>query len=163
MKDDFPMEVFPPGAILKEELSARGWSQADLAAILGRPPRVVNEIIKAKRAITPETAHGLGEALSTGPELWMNLESLYQLSLVRVKHSAIARRARIFGRFPVRELQKRGWISGGSNLDGLERSLLAFFRMESLDTTCTAACALAWKDLKTCERFQSFYQVPALD
>src|SRR5258708_3684910 len=141
MKDNFPMEVFPPGAVLQEELNARGWSQADLAAILGRPPRVVNEIIKAKRAITPETAHGLGEALSTGPELWMNLESLYQLSLVRVKHSVVARRARIFGRFPVRELQKRGWISEGSNLDKLERSLLAFFGMENLESEFTIAHA----------------------
>ena len=60
MTTKIPAQVFPPGDRLKEELDARGWTQADLADILGRPARLVSEIITAKRAITPETAHGLG-------------------------------------------------------------------------------------------------------
>ena len=73
-------EVFPPGEFLKEELEARNWSQVELAEILDRPPRLISEIIAGKRAVTPETAKGLGEALGTGPEFWMNLESAWQLS-----------------------------------------------------------------------------------
>lgn len=75
-------EVFAPGDFLKEEIEARGWSQVELAEIVGRPAKVINEIIAGKKAITPETAIQLGEALGTGPELWMNLESRYQLSKV---------------------------------------------------------------------------------
>lgn len=130
---DLFLEAPSPGSVLEEELIARGWTQADFAAILGRPARLVNEIIKAKRAITPETAHAIGEALKTGPEYWMGLESAYRLSLVRVTASPIAHRAQIYGRFRVRELQKRGWIPDGASLQDLEAALLAFFGMRDLD------------------------------
>ena len=76
-----PAEVFPPGELLAEELEARGWTQTDLADILGRPHRLVNEIIAGKRRITPETAMGLAAALGTTAALWLNLESAYQLWL----------------------------------------------------------------------------------
>ena len=56
MVERTPTEVFPPGEFIKEELEARGWTQTDLAAILGRPFQLVNDIITAKRTITPETA-----------------------------------------------------------------------------------------------------------
>ena len=76
-------EVFAPGAFLRDELAARGWTQAELGEIMGRPTRLINGIIAGKRAITPDTAMQLGEALGTSPDLWMNLESRYQLSKVR--------------------------------------------------------------------------------
>ena len=49
-------EIFPPGEFLREELEARNWSQTELAEIMGRPVRLINEIIAGKKAITPETA-----------------------------------------------------------------------------------------------------------
>ena len=72
-----PAEVFPPGEFLKDELEAREWTQQELAEIMGRPPRLINEIVHAKRAVTPETAIGLAMALGTSAEYWMNLESQY--------------------------------------------------------------------------------------
>lgn len=72
--------VLPPGEVLKDELGARGWSQADLATILGRPPRVVSEIIRGKRAISPATASELARPLGTSAQLWLNLGSAYRLA-----------------------------------------------------------------------------------
>jgi HTH-type transcriptional regulator/antitoxin HigA len=100
-------EVFPPGELLREELEARGWTQADLAEILGRPPRLVSEIIRGKRSITPETAKGLAEALGTSPQLWMNLESAYQLSKVRQEDNSVAKRARLFEKAPIKDMVRR--------------------------------------------------------
>ena len=62
----------PPGEVLEEELEARGMTQKELAARIGRPAQAINEIIKAKKAITPDTAimleKALGiDALSSGP------------------------------------------------------------------------------------------------
>ena len=91
-------EVFPPGEILREEIEARGWTQTDLAEILGRPPRLVNEIIAGKRAISPETAQGLGDAFGTGAQFWMNLESAWQLSRVKEQDGDVARRAKLYER-----------------------------------------------------------------
>lgn len=132
-KPTTPVQTLPPGSYLREELERRGWTQNDLAEILGRPPRLVNEIIAAKRSITPETAHGLGIAFGTGPDLWMNLESQYQLSRTAPKEDAVARRAKIFGRFQIKEMQKRGWLRPVSSLDEIESEVKNYFGISSLD------------------------------
>lgn len=128
-----PAEVFPPGDFLSEELEARGWSQVELAEILGRPPRLISEIIAGKRAITPETAKGLAAAFGTSPQLWMNLETSYQLSKARIEEGEVTRRARLYGKFPVKELLKRGWIENSENFDVLEQRFLNFFGMTTVD------------------------------
>ena len=64
-KERTPAEVFPPGEFIKEEIEARGWSQVEFAEIIGRPPRLISELIGAKRAVTPETAKGLAAAFGT--------------------------------------------------------------------------------------------------
>ncbi len=125
-------ETFTPGEFLKEEIEARGWTQTELAEIMGRPARLINEIIAGKRAITPETAIQLGEALGTGPEIWMNLESQYQLSKVVLPNDRVARRANLYGHFPVREMIRRGWIEASDNIDVLEQQFLKFFSITSL-------------------------------
>lgn len=126
-------ETFPPGEFLKDELEARGWSQTEFAEVIGRPVRLVNEIIGGKKGITPETAVQLGESLGTGPELWMNLESQYQLSKVRTQDGVVARRAKLYERFPVREMIKRRWIEASQNIDVLEQQFRDFFGLQSLD------------------------------
>lgn len=126
-------ETFPPGEFLQEELDARGWSQTELAEIMGRPARLINEIIAGKRAITPETAVQLGDSLGTGAEVWLNLESQYQLSKVPASDGRVARRARLYERFPVREMVKRGWVAAHKEIDGIEAACRDFFELQSLD------------------------------
>lgn len=121
-----------PGRLLEEELEARGWSQTDFAEIIGRPHRVVNEIIAGKRAITPATAKEIAAALGTSAELWLNLEGRYQLARTPVEEAAIARRATLRGRYPVREMRKRGWIAGGTDVEQEEAAILSFFGVGSV-------------------------------
>jgi HTH-type transcriptional regulator/antitoxin HigA len=129
-----PAEVFPPGNTIREELDARGWTQGDLAEILGRPLQLVNEIVGGNRAITPETARGLGEAFGTGPEFWMNLETYYQLWRdPPAADDAVARRARLYEKAPVKDMVRRGWIESSSNVTVLEKRVLDFFHIASLE------------------------------
>jgi len=132
MNERKPAEVFPPGDFIKEELEARGWSQEDLASILGRPLRLVNEIITGKRGITPETAKGLGSAFGTSAQLWMNLESTYRLSLTDSKQDIIERRAALYAKAPVRLMIKRGWIEDSNSIDVLEKRLCNFFGLSDI-------------------------------
>lgn len=131
--DTTPAEVFPPGEFIREELDARGWSQADLAAILGRPPRLISELVAGKRAVTPETAKGLAQAFGTSAELWMNLESAYRLSRVRGTNDDVGRRARLYDRVPVKDLVRRGWIRHSANVEVLERQVLEFLAVKTID------------------------------
>ena len=45
--------------------------------------QVVNEIIKGKKAITPDTAIGLAKVLGIEAQFWTNLEANYQMTLAR--------------------------------------------------------------------------------
>ncbi len=128
-------EVFPPGDFLKEELDCRGWTQVELAEILARPPRLISEIVSGKRAITPETAKGLEAALGTSAAMWMALESGYRLSRTHIETSVVSRRARLYGKFPVKELIRRGWVASGKDLASLESNVCEFFGIHSPDET----------------------------
>ncbi len=73
-----------PGEILLEEfLSPVGITQVQLAEHVGVPVQRVNEIVRGKRGITPETAWLLGQALGTTPQFWLNLQSNYELAITR--------------------------------------------------------------------------------
>ncbi len=128
-----PAEVFPPGEFLREELEARDWSQQELADVLDRPPRLISELIAGKRAITPETARGLADAFGMSAEYWMNLESQYQLSKVKIPNDHVARKSRLYQKFPVREMLRRGWVRASENLDVLEQRFCDYFGIPNLN------------------------------
>lgn len=69
-----------PGETIREKLAARGWTQADLAAILDRPASAVNAVITGKRRISPRLALDLAAAFDTSPEFWLDLETRYRLA-----------------------------------------------------------------------------------
>ena len=136
MTERIAAEGFPPGEFISEELEERGWSQADLADILGKTPAMVNEIIKVKRRITPEVAEGLSAAFGTSAEYWTNLETAYQYWLLRrgkTRPPTPQRKAKIMTIAPYRELIRRGWIEGSNDIDVLEENVLTFLGMETLD------------------------------
>ncbi len=129
-----PAETFAPGEFIRDELEARGWTQADLAQIMGRPIRLVNELIAGKKQITPDTARGLAKAFGDDdPLYWMNLDSAYRLANSQPADESVARRSRLYSRFPVRELMKRNWIEPSENLDVVEHRVCRFYRIKSIE------------------------------
>jgi addiction module HigA family antidote len=75
-----------PGEILKYEfLEPLQQSQSGLARHLGIPVQRVNELVRGKRGVTPDTAWLLSQALNTTPEFWMNLQNNFDLSNNRPK------------------------------------------------------------------------------
>jgi len=134
MPPRIPAEVFPPGDFIRDELDARGWTQGDLAQIMGRPLQAVNELVSGKKQITPETALGLAKAFGDDDALyWLNLDSVYRLAQAKPADDAVARRAKLYSLFPVRELTKRKWIEPSDNLDVIEHRVCHFFRIKNTD------------------------------
>jgi HTH-type transcriptional regulator/antitoxin HigA len=86
-------EVFPAGEYLRDELEARGWTQTQFAEIIGRPVGLVSKIINSKTRITPVTAKEIAAALGTSAELWMRLDTNYQLSITPDPPETIAKAA----------------------------------------------------------------------
>jgi len=121
-----PARLVSPGQILRDELEARGWTQRDLAAILGRPEQAISEIISGSKQITPETSLELSQAFGTSAELWNNLEANYRLELARTQAQGdvIARRSRLYAELPLRAMASRGWLTLHESVADLEAEVV---------------------------------------
>lgn len=81
------LDPIPPGEILLEEfMKPLGVSRNRLARDIDIPVSRVSQIVSGGRAITADTALRLAEYFGTGAELWMNLQSDYDLRLARATH-----------------------------------------------------------------------------
>jgi addiction module HigA family antidote len=75
-----------PGEILREEfLVPLGITPTTLARHMGVSPQRISELVRERRRVTPEIAWLLGGALGTTAELWINLQSNYDLAISRLK------------------------------------------------------------------------------
>ncbi len=78
------LEPIPPGEILREEfLRPLGISINALARAIAVPPNRVSAIVNGKRSITADTALRLGKYFGVSPEIWLDLQSDYDLRLAR--------------------------------------------------------------------------------
>ena len=78
------MPPIHPGEILLEEfLVPMGISQYRLAKDVGVPPRRINEVVRGQRSITADTALRLARYFRTTERFWLNLQTRYDLELVK--------------------------------------------------------------------------------
>jgi antitoxin HigA-1 len=88
------LEPIHPGEILLEDfMRPLGLSQNRLAQALGVNPGRVNEIVRGRRGITADTALRLATFFSTTAELWLNLQSHYDLKRVSRDQGPAIRKA----------------------------------------------------------------------
>ncbi len=73
-----------PGEVLQAEfLTPLRITQVALAEHLGVSVQRINELVRGKRGITPETAWLLAQAFDTTPEFWLNLQAANDLARTR--------------------------------------------------------------------------------
>lgn len=71
-----------PGEILlKDFLEPMNITQVQFAKHLNISVQRVNEIIRGKRGITPDTAWLFSKAFGNSPEFWINLQTQHDLAL----------------------------------------------------------------------------------
>ena len=75
-----------PGEILREEfLVPLGMTAHALALALKVPSTCINDIVRERRAITPETALRLARYFGTSAQFWLNLQIGYDLRIAKQK------------------------------------------------------------------------------
>jgi HTH-type transcriptional regulator/antitoxin HigA len=121
-----------PGEFIREEIEARGWSQRDLAYILGSSEQALNTILSGKRGISPEMAKAMGNAFDVPAELFLNLQKSYELAQAHDPDPGIAKRAKIQSKYPVREMIRRGWLED-TDASMLEEQIARFFNVARID------------------------------
>jgi HTH-type transcriptional regulator/antitoxin HigA len=129
----FDMRNVHPGKILRGYLDAKGWTQEELAAITGLSRQSIHNIMAGKSNISPETAAKFAAAFGNTPEEWIRWDGLYRLAASETDVSHIPRLARLYDLAPIREMQKRGWISISADPIEIEQEIAKFFGRNPLD------------------------------
>lgn len=123
-----------PGETLAGVIEEHGLTQSRLASLMGRPTQVINEIVRGKKNITPETATGLERVFDVPATFWISLQSRHDITLAKC-----AERAKWQQQFPLlkdfraNELMKRGWIPRVNDKAMQVKELCKFLGVASLE------------------------------
>jgi len=83
------MRPIHPGEILREEfLVPLGMSAHTLAMELKVPAPRINDIVRERRAVTPDTALRMARYFGNTPQFWLNLQTAYDLKITEKKIGA---------------------------------------------------------------------------
>jgi addiction module HigA family antidote len=97
-----------PGEILREEFMVPLRLNANkLALALHVPAPTIYDIVHEERGISPEMALRLARFFGNTPDFWLNLQSEFDLRVVRNQKEATVKSQ-------VRPLDESAWLSGSS-------------------------------------------------
>lgn len=83
------MRPIHPGEILREEyLAPLGLSAHALAVALRVPAPRINDIVRERRAVTPDTAMRLARYFGGDAESWLNLQVAHDLRIAELATAA---------------------------------------------------------------------------
>lgn len=114
-KDLTPFVATHPGEMIKDELRERNMTQKQLATETGIKASVLSETINGKRSVSLSVAVALEKALDIPADIWMNLQTQYDLDTADIaerdtQRETIAVTIPIRDRNLLRELvRKFGW------------------------------------------------------
>ena len=129
-----PDYVSPPGETLLEALEERGMTQAELAQRTGRPKKTINEIVKGKAAITPETALQFERVLGIPATFWNKREQQYREALARLQDEQRLKGWKDWLKaLPVKQMIAHGWVKRCEDKAAQVLEMLTFFGVASPD------------------------------
>jgi HTH-type transcriptional regulator/antitoxin HigA len=135
-----------PDQLIDALLKEKGWTNRVLSLVLGMDETAVSRIVNGKRAIDADLAVILEEAFSVPAEHFLELQQSYDLSQARLAarpDPVRETRAHLFGKLPVSEMIKRGWINAKDLKDPMvQPELVRFFgvnRVEDIEILPHAA------------------------
>jgi antitoxin HigA-1 len=86
MSSKITLDPIKPGEILREDfLEPLGISINQLSRDLAVPPNRVSEIVNGKRSITADTALRLQRYFGVDAQFWLNLQTEYDLRMMKRK------------------------------------------------------------------------------
>lgn len=80
--------ITPGEILLTEFLEPLGITQYRLAQATGVAQTRISQIVRGKRAITPDTALRLSKVLGVDDRFWINIQTDYDLEIERDRHGA---------------------------------------------------------------------------
>ncbi|MDO4336203.1 MAG: HigA family addiction module antitoxin [Bacteroidales bacterium] len=90
-----PFQPTHPGELIRDELEERNVTQSKLARQIGVSPSLLNEVINCKRGVSTELALLLEAALGISADIWLKLQSEYNMQVAKSDSSFMNRLANI--------------------------------------------------------------------
>lgn len=84
MNNKTPFIATHPGELIKDELKERNMTQKELSELTGIKASVLSETINGKRSVSMNMALALEKALGIPAEIWMNLQTQYDLDSAQI-------------------------------------------------------------------------------
>lgn len=154
-------KVFGPGYFIQRQMDVRGWTQKDLADVLGLSVKEVNHLLQNKQSITFETAQLLENAFGISAQTWLNHELRYRESKQKCEKKArqVRMKSPIYEYMPINEMVKKGWLPKTKKAEDLELQVKRFWGIDSVDfgfMQDTSNLKIACKKSETMQNFD-FY------
>lgn len=132
LNEYFSDGVSPPGETLLEQIEDRGMTQTELAMRMGKSRKAINEIIKGKVSITPETALQLEMVLDIPASFWNKRERHYQEAKARQQQEQKLKDSTLWlKKIPYKDMIQRGWLPKLDNEIEIVKSILSYFGVVS--------------------------------
>ncbi len=153
-----PDLLISPGKSLHELLQSRGMSQIELANRTGRPIKTINEIIKGKAAITPETALQFERVFGVPARFWNNLELNYREAVAaNNEKKKLHEELEWLKTIPVNNLIRYGWIKKYKNDEEQLKEVFQYFGI-----SCSKAWSKVWDCLPVYRKSKIFESNPGV-
>lgn len=121
-----------PGEVLEDYIESLGMTQAELASRTGLAKKTINEIVKGKSSITPETSLKFERTLGRPAHFWNNLERDFQEGRARLaEQQRLAAHLNWLKKVPVSAMTKLGWIPKHTEKVSQLEAVLRFFGIAS--------------------------------
>jgi len=134
-----PNYAVHPGETLLETIDAMGISQMQLAERTGKTTKAINEIIKGKAAITPQTALQLERVLNIQASFWNSLQKRYDEKIAElIEATELAKQVEWLKKLPIKSMIKNNWLQKKNDDVSQLKEVLNFFGMASV---------YSWEDL----------------
>lgn len=133
-KNEYQADVItPPGETINDTIKALGMTQAELAGRTGRTSKAINELIKGKTFITPETAILLERSLGVPASFWNNRQRRYDEFLARKREIKRLKQDILWlKKFSYKMISEFGWVEKTNDKLTQLQNLLNFFGVGSI-------------------------------
>ena len=133
-----PESYRTPGKFLNALMKKRNWTMQILSAVTGISENIIARLRTDQRRITADLALVFSEVFDIPEETFLNLQNSYDLTKARMAMSPdpIRKiRTKFYSDLPIGEMIRRQWIRAkdNKNFEEIERSLTAFFGVNTLD------------------------------
>lgn len=124
-----------PGVTLEETIEALNMSQKELAERTGLTAKTINEIIKGKNPITPETAKKFERVFGVSARFWNNLERNYRETIARIEdEKRLKEEIKVAEKLLLcyKEMAKLMWVRKTKDTKEKVELLMNYFGVDSL-------------------------------